>query len=178
VRVPTLKDRDLLLSHGADLAGHVALFPFSAGSDREWSLPHWLALETILHAAGIPTVVFDAGASPLAHFKGVRLHGQPAERVAGAILNCAAAVGNDSGLTHLSATLGTPTIALCGPTRGSAIFGGYPAASVLQAPLPCSGCYGRPPIHKGKHCQPHCPAMSAIRPEEVVRTIREVARNG
>jgi ADP-heptose:LPS heptosyltransferase len=43
----------------------------------------------------------------------------PLEELAALLAACEAAVGNDSGLTHLAAALGTPTLALFGPTDPS-----------------------------------------------------------
>ena len=41
----------------------------------------------------------------------------PALSLAGVLSNCAALLGNDSGISHLAAAVGTPTAALFGPTR-------------------------------------------------------------
>jgi hypothetical protein len=49
-----------------------------------------------------------------------------------------AAIGNDSGLTHLAAVVGTPTLALFGPTDPARTAPSGRAA-VLQPPAPGSG---------------------------------------
>jgi ADP-heptose:LPS heptosyltransferase len=65
------------------------------------------------------------------------------DRTAGVLLGCAAAVGNDSGLTHLSALVGCPTVALFGPTDPgrTAPVGG---ARILQ-PMPGEQLSDLPP---------------------------------
>ncbi len=174
--VPPLRDPAAVRRAGADLAGCVALAPFSQYSDREWPLPHWLALERMLLSAGERVAVLDADARRLGQFRGTKVAGRPALRVAGVLLNAAAVVGNDSGLTHLAGAMGVPTVALCGPTDGTKIFGAYPAVRVLNAPLPCRGCYWDPRVHGGDACRPRCPAMAAVRPEDVAAAVREVRR--
>jgi heptosyltransferase II len=57
----------------------------------------------------------------------------PLDEVAAMLAACAAAVGNDSGLTHLAAVVGCPTVALFGPTD-PARTGPVGGAVVMQAP--------------------------------------------
>ncbi|MCX7021757.1 MAG: glycosyltransferase family 9 protein, partial [bacterium] len=54
---------------------------------------------------------------------------------------CAVVVGNDTGLTHLATAVGTPTVALFGPTTHQ--FGYFPRgaqARVLERTLDCRPC--------------------------------------
>jgi ADP-heptose:LPS heptosyltransferase len=62
----------------------------------------------------------------------------PLEELAALIAACDAAVGNDSGLTHLAAALGTPTLALFGPTDPSRTAPTGRSA-VLRPPSPHAG---------------------------------------
>jgi heptosyltransferase-2 len=76
------------------------------------------------------------------------LQGEPLPRVAAMLARCAAFIGNDSGITHLAAAVGAPTLAVFGPTdpalwapRGKAVRvvgpvrgGGFPGlAEALDA---------------------------------------------
>jgi ADP-heptose:LPS heptosyltransferase len=55
-------------------------------------------------------------------------------------------VANDSGLAHVAAAVGTPTVMLFGPTP-SACLGPLPAnASVARAGLPCEPCWTTAPL--------------------------------
>jgi ADP-heptose:LPS heptosyltransferase len=54
-----------------------------------------------------------------------------------------AVVANDSGLGHVAAAVGTPTVLLFGPTP-DAVLGGFPPnVTVLRAGLRCEPCWGR-----------------------------------
>jgi ADP-heptose:LPS heptosyltransferase len=63
----------------------------------------------------------------------VALPVEPLDDLAAMLAGCAAAVGNDSGLTHLAAVVGCPTIALYGPTDPHRV-GPVGGAVVMQAP--------------------------------------------
>jgi heptosyltransferase-2 len=61
-------------------------------------------------------------------------------------------VTNDSGLLHLSEAVGTPVVALFGPTVRE--FGYFPrlgASAALEVPLECRPCSrnGKRPCHRG-----------------------------
>lgn len=57
---------------------------------------------------------------------------------------CAAFIGNDSGLMHLAAAAGTPTIGLFGPSRASEYAPSGPCATYIQA----EGPEGEAPIDR------------------------------
>ncbi len=80
------------------------------------------------------------------------------------------AISNDSGLAHVAAAIGTPTIAIFGPTSPYLWAPLNPLAAVITAknPPPCEPCHS--PICKLEHhrCMRDIPAM------DVVATAREV----
>jgi len=49
-------------------------------------------------------------------------------------------LGNDSGMLHMAGFLGIPSIAVCGPTDGNIVFGGYKSVEIIQGPGECTGC--------------------------------------
>ncbi len=72
------------------------------------------------------------------------------------IARAAAVVTNDSGPMHLAGALGTPFVAMFGPTHPDLGFvPGYPGGTVLHAGLPCSPCsvHGERPCRvSGRRC--------------------------
>ncbi len=107
--------------------GAVALHPGSGGERKNWSLENWVALGERLLCSGIARklLVFGGeadgaqlrllhetwGAQPVSYAENL-----PLPLVAAAIKNCSAFVGHDSGISHLAAAVGTPSILLFGPT--------------------------------------------------------------
>ena len=125
----------------------IALAPFSNWQDKSWPLENYLALAKQLTA--------PEGLLPKAH---IMLHGSKEEKnhlaaftesfspqditnAAGCSIMKAAIllkhshcyIGNDSGLTHMAAAVGTPTLALFGPTRDDLYAPWGPKASFVRA---------------------------------------------
>ncbi len=59
--------------------------------------------------------------------------GLPLVQLAGALKSCSAYLGNDSGVTHLAAALGVPTVAVYGPTNPAVWRPWGPAVKVIAA---------------------------------------------
>lgn len=76
---------------------------------------------------------------------------------------CDAAVGNDSGLTHLAAAVGCPTVALFGPTDPARTTP-VGAAVVLRAPVPDDAREPR--------------RLDLLHPAEVVGAVEALLRRG
>lgn len=177
VLMPKLREPETVKAAGADLAGCVALLPFSTDRTREWSLQHWLTLEARLHAAGYHTAVLHSDAKPLVRFAGAKVAGASAERVAGVLANACCAVGTDSGLAHLAGILGTPTVVLGGSTPVERIFGVYPRVTCLQGGLACSGCCGGTGVAVSgleERCRASCSNLQSITPERVMQEVDRV----
>jgi ADP-heptose:LPS heptosyltransferase len=66
----------------------------------------------------------------------------PLPQVAAALARCALFVGNDSGLMHLAASTGTPTLGLFGPTDASE----YAPSGLVTAAVLAEGRPGRAPM--------------------------------
>jgi len=102
----------------------IALHPGSGSPKKNWHAERFAALAERLAAyGGLTPIVLtgeaDAGvarelarlAPAVPHVNGLAL-----VEVAALLSACAAYVGNDSGITHLAASLGIPVVALFGPT--------------------------------------------------------------
>jgi ADP-heptose:LPS heptosyltransferase len=95
---------------------------------------------------------------------------------------CAVVICNDTGTMHLSAAVGTPVVALFGPTD-PAVFGPRTAQGesyglqeqVIQGKAPCAPCYPHPTCQLAR-----CVAMESISSEDVIRrvSIRLCANHG
>ena len=81
---------------------------------------------------------------------------------------CAVVVTNDSGPMHLAAAVGTPVVAIFGPTH-PALTGPYGSGhTVLRAALPCAPCFN------GRCTNPDSMAcMKAIRVAEVLAAVQK-----
>ena len=78
----------------------------------------------------------------------------------------AAGIGPDSGPDHLAAAVGTPYVALFGPTPPGRVVPYRCEALAVVADLPCTGCYR-------KACPyPVCSCMTAITPAMVLAKLK------
>jgi ADP-heptose:LPS heptosyltransferase len=119
----------------------VALFPASHGMPaKRWPTEGFAAVGRAVAARGAGVlVVVGPGEEALGHAVAAAAVGRlvpgalALDEVAALLAACAAAVGNDSGLTHLAAVAGCPTVALFGPTdpARTAPVGG---ATILRPP--------------------------------------------
>lgn len=157
-------------------AGYVALCPFTTRPQKHWFEARWLELAKRLTARfGWTPVVLggpgdrEAGARLADACGGVNLAGETSLRQAAAVLEgAAAAVGVDTGLTHMAALLDAPTVALFGSTRPY-LDTGRPRSVVLYKALPCSPCRRRPVCGGDFTC------MRALLPAEVEAAVAACA---
>jgi heptosyltransferase-2 len=102
----------------------VTLSPGAVGAGKAWPPEHYAALAKALAQAGASVWVLGgpseaATARQIAEAAGERVRDLTGTDLRNAVLALAAAdvsVTNDSGLMHVSAALGTPTVAIFGPT--------------------------------------------------------------
>lgn len=142
--------------------GFVALAPGAAHATKRWPVEHWRALAASLAAEG-RSIVVVGGHDDLATAAAVA-DAVPGAAVAagrfslqgtGALLARASAlVSGDTGVMHMATGVGTPVVALFGPTVEAFGFFPYRArATVLQRDLPCRPCsrMGGPVCPLGHH---------------------------
>ena len=78
-------------------------------------------------------------------------------------------VGNDSGVTHLSAALGVPTIAIFGPSDPAVWAPIGPRTYVLYGESPCEPCH----LTEPRHCPyPTCLRFPSVK--DVEATLRDL----
>ncbi|QRG05446.1 lipopolysaccharide heptosyltransferase I [Xanthobacter dioxanivorans] len=115
---------------------------------KTWSLAGWRALADLAGAAGLEVVLFAHGPQERARADAIAeglpqvrlLPPQTLETLAPVIAGAAGVVSVDTGLGHLAAACGVPTVGLYGPTdpRLTGLYG--PRALELKARRPCAPC--------------------------------------
>lgn len=93
------------------------------------------------------------------------------KQVAALIERCDLLVCNDSGLMHVAVAVGTPVVAIYGPTdlRRTAPLGSRHA--VIRHELPCSPCFKLEGDADVKAC-PHHDCLNSVTPEEVFSQVQ------
>ena len=105
----------------------IALHPGSGSETKNWPLPHWLAVAESLLAADadrhLLLIAGEAETERVAQLCAIFPHDrvQCAQNLslvelAARLQNCALFLGHDSGISHLAAAVGTPSLLLFGPT--------------------------------------------------------------
>jgi heptosyltransferase-2 len=157
----------------------IALAPGAAHATKRWPPGHWHLLVGQIVAEGFDIVLVGGGgdaplSEALASGAGSRVvsgAGHFGVQGTGALLQRAEAlVSGDTGVMHIATAVGTPVVALFGPTVQPFGFFPYtPRAEVLELDLPC-----RPCTSKGG---PRCPlghhrCLVDIAPHTVFETLR------
>lgn len=129
----------------------VAVHPGSGSysTARRWPVGRYQELVQRLAVAGLsPIVVGGPGEETLGRVlgAGIDLTGRTTIGQLGAVLaGCDVFIGNDSGVMHIAGAVGTPVVALFGPSNHGAWGPWDPSGRsvVLSAELPCLPCFYR-----------------------------------
>ena len=169
LRVPAGEVATWRARHGLGEVPAVALAPGAVNPSKRWPAAAYAALRERLLAQGLEVWVLGGpaekslardivGDSPARDLTGTDLR----EAIL-ALAAASAAVSNDSGLLHVAAAIGTPAVAIFGPTSPWHWAPLNPLAAALQADadLPCRPCH-KPVCRLGHH---RC--MTEIGPEQV-----------
>jgi heptosyltransferase II len=135
-----------LVAQGLARARLVALAPGAAHATKRWPLAHWSDLAKRLSGAGFKPVVVggvaDRGIAQQLAAQAPSVAGEFSLQETGALLARAAVlVSGDTGAMHMATGVGTPVVALFGPTVQQ--FGFFPyggTASVLEREIECRPC--------------------------------------
>ncbi|HUK20448.1 MAG TPA: glycosyltransferase family 9 protein [Gemmatimonadales bacterium] len=125
-----------------------ALAPGAAHATKRWPVAHWIALAEELRRAGFTPVIVggsdDRGAAQQLAAAGApdSSAGEFSLQETGALIERARVlVSGDTGVMHMATGVGTPVVALFGPTVER--FGFFPyrsSSAVLQCDLGCRPC--------------------------------------
>ena len=152
----------------------VALAPGAVGPAKRWPAAAYAALARRLVAEGLAVWVLGGAAEKSLAQEIVRdteardLTGADLREAILALASASTAVSNDSGLLHVAAALGTPTVGIFGPTSPWHWAPLNPLVAAIQAKneLPCRPCH-KPVCRLGHH---RC--MVEIAPDEVFSATR------
>lgn len=161
--------------------GWIALAPGAAHNTKRWPLEYWRELAQRLSAAGNPIIAVGGPedtslgdeVAAAAGSLGVSAAGRFGLQGTGALLaRCRALISGDTGVMHMATGVGTPVVALFGPTvRPFGFFPYSPKAVVLERDLDCRPCTA----HGSERCPlGHHRCLRDISPTEVEDVLRRV----
>ena len=157
-------------TQGLGTGAAVALAPGSVGASKRWT--YYPEAARLLVEQGLEVwVVGGPGEKALAEeivvAGGPRVRDLTGTDLRNGVLAMAAAgvaISNDSGLTHIAAALGTPTIGIFGPTSPDlwAPLNGLAATIRTKTTVPCQPCH-RPVCRMNDHrCMRDIPAADVV----------------
>ncbi|CCE08983.1 ADP-heptose--LPS heptosyltransferase II [Bradyrhizobium sp. STM 3843] len=180
LRVPPQEVERWRQANGVGTGPAVALAPGSVGSGKRW--PYYGEAARLLAAQGVDVwVVGGPGEKDLANeivaAGGSKVRDLTGTDLRNGVLALAAAqvaISNDSGLMHVAAALGTPTMGIFGPTSPYhwAPLNGLAATIQTKTHVPCQPCH-RPICRMNDHrCMRDIPATEVA--EIAGRVLAEV----
>lgn len=125
------------LATPASAASFIALHPGSGSPQKNWPLSRWIELASWLradHAAELLIITGEADSTAttaLAPF-GLPAHALPLAALVERTKTCRLFLGHDSGISHLAAACGVPSLLLFGPTDPSIWAPPAPRVSVIR----------------------------------------------
>lgn len=147
----------------------VALHPYATHESKQWPIEHWLGLTALLAGSGIDWIIVGHAEEPLFQNHRRDLTNQTSLRETCALLHQAdLLVTADSGPMHLATGVGTPVLAMFGPTAKS--WGFYPSGpedQVIEMDLDCRPCS----LHGAKTCVRGYECLVGLNPERIMEPI-------
>jgi heptosyltransferase-1 len=171
---------ELLAERGLNSTPYAVLAPFTTRPQKHWFEAAWIELARRLRNELGVTPVILGGPGDRAAAKRIAIAAPGSVALAGAtrlpeaaalIRRASLLVGVDTGLTHMGAAFGTPTVALFGSTCPY-LDGGRSNFQVIWLGLPCSPCRRKPTCHGQFTC------LRDITPERVLNEARTVLAEG
>jgi len=157
----------------------VALIPFSRWPSKNWPVEHFVRLGAQLAAARAAVFILGGPADVRACAELAAAIGPGAESAAGGLTLVETGgliqamdlvIANDSGPVHMAVAVGTPTLALFGPTDPARTGPYGPGHRVLQSHVPCQPCFSRNCRLKGSGV----PCLAQLPPDTVAQAALEM----
>jgi predicted O-methyltransferase YrrM len=159
-----------LKTHNPEGRPVIVLYPISAQVTRRWPLSCWLDLAWRLAAQYCVVTLDGPGSEDVKAFP--LWYQGPSWYWQGALMKRAALViGNDSAGVHLAVTIGTPAIALMGPTRAEVVFG-HAMPHVIAGSTDCTGCHFSRPYSAA--CDKGCRSLFSVSVDQVLEGIQRI----
>ena len=149
------------------------LWPIGNFLDLAQRITHDLRLNTILLVGPAEREYVGEGLEPMQSINPIWAENLPLIYVASLLERCRCYIGNDSGITHLAAAVGTPTIALFGPTDPEVWGPRGGRVTILWKSSGCSPCTGE----ELDRCT-HRRCLATIEVEEVIEKAKELMSHG
>jgi lipopolysaccharide heptosyltransferase II len=153
----------------------VVLFPGASIPERRWGAQKFRDVVLALANAGVASVIVgggedaDEGAKIVTGTPGLNLAGQTSLPETAALIDQSSVlVSGDSGVLHLGAALGKPTVSLFGPGIVKKWAPRGPQHIVLNKNLPCSPCTK---FGYTLECSSGAPCLQEITVEEVAESV-------
>ena len=147
---------DFGLAQGQERSRDCVLLHGSAWASKQWPMPMWAELAANAGAAGLQVLLpwgnereRRRAESIVAQGDGTVLHELQLAELLPLLQGARVVIGVDSGLTHLAAALGTPTLALYGSTSAALTGCRGPQARTLASAFGCAPCQKRTCRYRG-----------------------------
>ena len=156
---------------------YVVIFPGASIKERRWDVNNFREVAAYLCGKGLPVIVIGGkdciqdGNAIVKHLDGLNLAGKTSLTETAAIIDRAALlISGDSGILHIGAGMGTPTISFFGPGIERKWAPRGPRHIVINKHLSCSPCtrFGYTP-----RCPILARCMSDITSDEVIAAIEK-----
>ncbi len=156
----------------------VVLHPGSGSSKKTWKVNSFVQLAEKLYRDDRAQILVPIGPADtqveedyfndISSGNSIPLHNLPLDELAAIIKQCDLYVGNDSGITHLAAAVGTPAVALFGPTDPRVWGPRGKHVSLLCGKTDCSPC--------SREKMQVCPALRCMETLSVEEVYREATK--
>jgi len=127
----------------------IAIHPGSGSTHKCWSLANYFSIiqwltehpdAQIFIITGPADTVIHHHISKLSYNNICVINNQPLPKLTAVLQRCDLFIGNDSGITHLAAAVGIPTIAIFGPTDPDVWGPKGKSVKICHHSTPCSPC--------------------------------------
>jgi len=157
-------------------ASDIILHPGSGSPQKNWPLTYYIQLADLLCAQG-KRATFFCGPAEGKMVSGIESSGHPVYTSDDLVLLCkrldkaGGFIGNDSGVSHLAAYVGVPTVAIFGPTDPDRWRPVGPSVVIVQNERQCRPCFE---IDRSQCPSPEC--LSEIYPSKVMEAFHNILK--